>query len=176
MLAQLASVEAKPSHFEAAAPFLVTAAVILVGAVLTTFVVARAQQEYAKILDERKIAPARRGIWLQPKNLADMSQWMIDASGLFAGLTGPIIGAILLYNHFSGPTTLLYAAVILLAIVLFVAFVQTVTPRGYPNRPIGVRFRGRIYGPRAVWIFTPVTMLTAIINLLAGVILLLFGP
>jgi uncharacterized membrane protein len=172
---QSAPAEASTSHFEAAAPFLVTAAVIIVGAVLATFVVEKARQEYDKILSEQGIDNSQRGIWLQPKNLADMSNWMIDASGLFAGLTGPVIGVILLYNHFSGPTTLLYGLVILLAVVMFAVFVQTVTPRGYPNRPIGIRLHGRILGPRAVWIFTPVTMLTAGINLVAGTILLLFG-
>jgi len=165
-----------PSHLQAAAPFLLTAIVLLVGATLALLVIARARVEYEAILTEARVLAEQRTIALRPESLAEMANWLIDGGGMFASLTGPLIGVALLYERFSEAVLVLYSCVILMSIGGFALFVSRVSPRGYPNRPIGLHIAGRIIGPRPVWIFTPVVIIAASVNIVAGVGVYIFGP
>lgn len=165
-----------PTRLQSAAPFLLTSVMILVGATLSTLVIARARLEYDRILKEAQVPAHMRTVALRPENLAEMGNWLIDAGGMFGALTGPAIGLALLYERFSEPVILLYSLVILLSIAGFALFVGQVSPRGYPNRPLGWHVRGRIIGPRPLFIFTPVVMIGSILNLSAGLAVLVAGP
>jgi hypothetical protein len=168
--------EVQPSHLQAAGPFLLTAIVLLVGATLSLLVIARARAEYEAILCEAGVLAQDRTIALRPESLAEMANWLIDSGGMFASLVGPLIGLALLYERFSEAVIVLYSCVILLSIGGFALFVSRVSPRGYPNRPIGLQVAGRIIGPRPVWIFTPVVLIAASVNIVAGVGVYIFGP
>jgi len=113
---------------------------------------------------------------LKPESLAEMGNWLIDGAGLFGALMGPLIGLAVLYQRFSEVVIVLYSVVILLTVAGFAIFVGQVSPRGYPNRPIGWHIAGTVIGPRPVWIFTPIVMLVALVNLLAGLAVYIAGP
>src|SRR5947209_1188412 len=96
---------ATPSHLQAAAPFLLTALAILVGAALATLIVWRVRQEYEKIVsryekslnvrvndvldkceellppqvallrENLSVTPAQRTVGIKPAELADMGNW-----------------------------------------------------------------------------------------------------
>ena len=168
--------EAAPTHLEVAAPFLLTGLVVLVGAALSTVVVARARLEYARILDEAGVPDSMRIVSLRPESLADMGNWLMDGAGMFGAVTGPLIGVSLLYERFSETVIVLYSAVILLNVAGFALFVTQVSPRGYPNRPFGWHVGGHVVGPRSAWIFTPMVLLAAFINFSAGVVVYIAGP
>ncbi len=168
--------ELHPSHLQAAGPFLLTAIVLLVAATLSLLVIARARVEYEEILNEAGVLAEQRTIALRPESLAEMANWLIDGGGMFASLTGPLIGLALLYERFSEAVIVLYSCVILVNIGGFALFVSQVSPRGYPNRPIGLHVAGRIIGPRPIWIFTPVVIIATSVNIVAGGGVYIFGP
>lgn len=183
-----------PSHLQAAAPFLLTAVVILVGAALALFVIARAEKEYEGIVDEYenslnatkefeadtpKVEKADRTIRIRPDYLADMGNWLIDSGGMIAGVIGPAIGLALLYERFGMALILVYSLVVFLGFAGFGLFVSKVPPSGYPGQPL-LEWPHRARGGRIrigkVWIFTPVVILTAGANLIAGIAVLIAGP
>jgi hypothetical protein len=181
-----------PSHLQAAAPFLLTAAVLLVAAALSLFVIARARTEYEEILseyegalnkvDEREragleVTKLNRTSRIKPEYLAELGNWLIDGGGMFASLMGPLIGLAILYERIGTTVIVLYTAVILFSIASFALFVSRVPPSGYPGQPL-VEWRGRNHSIRVgkLWIFTPVVTLTAVVNLTAGVAVLIAGP
>jgi len=169
MLGAATAEELHPSHLQAAGPFLLTGILLLVGATLSLLVLARARVEYEEILTEAGVLAEQRTIALKPESLAEMANWLIDGGGMFASLTGPIIGLALLYERFSEAVIVIYSCMILLSISGFALFVSQVSPRGYPNRPIGLHVAGRIIGPRPLWIFTPIVVIAASVNITAGI-------
>jgi hypothetical protein len=96
-----------------------------------------------------------------------MGNWLIDGAGLFGGLVGPLIGLLLLYDRFSRFVDVVYALVIL-SVGGFDIFVDRVQPQGYANRPL--------LGVRPFWVLTPVAILAVLINVIAGVAVLIAGP
>ncbi len=185
---------AAPTHLQAAAPFLLTAVAILVAAALALFVTARAQKEYEGILGEyeKKLNETKsfvadtpnvekrdRTTRIKPDYLADMGNWLIDSGGMIVGVIGPAIGLALLYERFGAALIVVYSFVVLLGFAGFALFVSRVPPSGYPGQPL-LEWPHRGRGPRLrigkVWIFTPVVILTAGANLIAGIAVLIAGP
>jgi hypothetical protein len=180
------------SHLQAATPFLLTGSVILVASALSLIVIRRAQLEYEEIvleyettlnaqdnLKRAKIAVTReqRTVRLRPEYLADVGNWLIDGGGMFASLLGPLIGLAVLYERFTEAVFVLYTVVILLTIAGFALFVTMVAPSGYPGQPlIELHIFGRRVRVRRLWIFTPVAILTALVNFVAGAAVLIAGP
>ena len=176
LVAAIQVLEATPSRLQTAAPFLLTGMVILTGAALSTLVIARVRLEYERILEEAGVPANMRTVALKPENLAEMGNWLIDGGGMFGALAGPLIGLAVLYERFSEVVIVLYSVVILLSIVGFALFVSQVSPRGYPNRPFGWHVAGRVIGPRSLWIFTPIAVIAACVNLVAGAAVFIAGP
>jgi len=192
---ELQAASAAPSNLQAATPFLLTAAVILGGAVLTLLAIDRAEKEYEDIIgeyegklnatkefkaDAPKVEKADRTTRITPAYLADMGNWLIDSGGMIAGVLGPAIGLALLYQRFGTVLIGAYLLVVLLGFVSFGLFVKKVPPSGYPGQPLlewPHRGRGRArFRIGKVWIFTPVVVLTSGVNLIAGIAVLIAGP
>jgi hypothetical protein len=185
----LAAAQAHPvssSNLQAAAPFLITCAVVIVGAVLSLLVINRVRADYEDIVaeyeaslnrDKRlaeaniKVTPTDRTARITPEYLADTGNWLIDASGIFVSFMGPLVGLILLHDRFNTLIFIVYTVVILAIVVGVVLFVLKVPPSGYPGQPLveGLPFR-------RVWIFTPIVILTASVNVIAGLLILIAGP
>lgn len=172
-----------PSHIEVAAPFLLTAALTILGSLGGLLVVARMESEYEKILAEYQGTfkedgpqPPSLTIDMRAKSLAGITNWAIDGAGFIGSLLGPGIGLILLYNDLGTTTVLIYSAVMVVAFGGFFLFVAKVPVRSYPNQPFGVHIGRWLIGPRPVGPFTPVAMLAVLANLAAAAWILIAGP
>jgi hypothetical protein len=188
-----------PSHLEEAAPFLLTAGVILFVAVFSESIISRicsayeiilAEYEcsvnnnrieksleryrrrlghqYEHALEEIKVTPDDRTTDVVPENLAKMGTWLIDGGVLITGLMGPVVGLVILFNRVTLPLKIAYVVVIFLIFAMFTLFVNKVEPLGYPKRQSLVI--------PAVWVFTPVVLLSALVNFAAGILVLVRGP
>jgi hypothetical protein len=108
-----------------------------------------------------------------------MGNWLIDSGGMIAGFTGPAIGLALLHERFGAALLVVYSIVVFLGFASFGLFVNKVPPSGYPGQPL-LEWPQRARGPRIrigkVWIFTPVIILVAGANLIAGIAVLIAGP
>ena len=158
---------ASPSDWQTAAPFWLTALIVLVGSVLSLWVTSRAREEYEAILKEAGITEDQRTLGLRSENLADMGNWLIDGGGLFAALAGPAIGLLLLSDQLSLLVFIVYTVVIMLVVCGSCLFAFKVPPRGYPNRPL--------LGIPPISVFSPVTIGVVGLNVVAGVLVFVAG-
>lgn len=167
---------AAPSNFEVAAPFLITAVFTILGGLGALLVVARMQIAYQTILSKAKV-PAEFLIGeLRAESLANTTNWAIDGATIITSLLGPGIGLALLYDDLGATTIVIYSAVMFVTFGGFFLFVAKVPVSGYPNAPFGVpvgRWRIR---PPAINPFTPIVVLAAAVNILAGIWALATGP
>lgn len=192
------------TNLEAAAPFLLTALVTLVGGVFSLGVLTRAEQAYEEIvgkyeasLNEQivdkyqaylekkaltrapklRVTQNNRTTGIKPESLAGLGNWLIDGGALLVSLTGPAIGLAFLYDRFGSIIFFSYAVVLFLILLGYGLFVWRVPPSGYPGQPLlELRRRRPRIRVAKVWIFTPIVMFTVIVNLAAGVLVLIIGP
>jgi hypothetical protein len=167
---------AAPSSFEVAAPFLITAVLTILGGLGALLVVARMQTAYQKVLDTAKVPPEFLIGDLRAESLANATNWAIDGATIITSLLGPGIGLVLLYDDLGAMTIAIYSAVMFVAFGGFFLFVAKVPVSGYPNAPFGVRMGRWRIRPPAINPFTPVVVLAAAVNILAGIWVLAAGP
>lgn len=124
-----------------------------------------------------RVTQNNRTIGIKPESLAGLGNWLIDGGALLVSLTGPAIGLAFLYDRFGSTIFFSYAVVLFLILLGYGLFVWRVPPSGYPGQPLLElrRRRPRIRVAR-VWIFTPIVMFTVIVNLAAGVLVLIIAP
>lgn len=164
-----------PSNFEAAAPFLITAALTILGGLGALLVVARMETAYQKVLDTAKVPTEFLIGDLRAESLANATNWAIDGATVITSLLGPGIGLALLYADLGATTIAIYSAVIFVAFGGFFLFVAKVPVGGYPNSPFGMRVGRWRIRPPAIKPFTPVVVLAAAVNILAGIWVLAAG-
>jgi hypothetical protein len=167
---------AAPSNLEAAAPFLITAVLTMLGGLGALLVVAQMKNAYQGVLNKAKVPAEFLIVDLRAESLANITNWAIDGSTIITSLLGPGIGLVLLHDDLGATTIVLYSAVMFVAFGGFFLFIAKVPINGYPNAPFGLRVGRWRIRPPAIPPFTPVVVLAAAVNILAGIWVLAAGP
>lgn len=182
------------SAMREAAPFFVSVVLLVIGALFAALAVREAEAQYddlRKSADEQfraeiaqlglpadvaaavrsSTAPDATYPSLDRRSLSAPTVWMGDVASMFPGLAGPLVATLLLYDEINEPLLYSYLAATALILILTLAFLLYVKPGNYPRARIGVRGRWL-----SLWRFGPVTpgvLLAIIVNLVAGVVVLL---
>jgi hypothetical protein len=111
---------AAETRLSIAAPFIVSAVLVAVGAGVAMAVEHRLKSEFEKWATKDKV-PTNKPSY-NPENLAGASAWAIDAAQLLALLVGPAVGVLTLKPDLGGGFGLLYVIAFGLGLIAFFVF------------------------------------------------------
>jgi hypothetical protein len=150
------------TRLDAALPFLLAAALVLVGALVAMIVTLRVEALFHQWARDANEDENDLPYTFRPESIAQMSQWIVDAAQVFTSLLAPLIGLTLLLKHgASDNLILLYVAALLIALAALVFF---------------LRRDASFYGTRSPPVLTPIVTLALTFNVIGAGLAYLIGP
>jgi hypothetical protein len=153
--------EADPTRLTVALPFAIGAILLLVGSIVAIFVEKRVRKTFGTFAAADR-TDTQTAISYSPDTLAASVGWTTDAAQIIALVLTPLLGLLLLKPSISGSLGLLYIAAFLVALAAEYHFLRKV--------------RVDTYASKSKWIFSPVTIIGIILNLIAGGVAFALGP
>jgi hypothetical protein len=101
---------------------------------------------------------------LLPDGQLAIASWVIDASQLLAGVLGPVLGLLVLFEQLKAEVVALFLLAALVTVIGFLRFVGKSDPLTY-NRPPRSWLQGRVRAPLG---FTPVACIVILANAVCG--------
>lgn len=150
----------EPTRFTVALPFIAGAILLLVGSVVAVFVEKRAEKAFTA-WGETDDVDADTLVSYDPKTLAKSVGWTTDAAQLVALVLSPILGLLLLEPSLSCGLIVVYVVAVATAIIGEWYFVTRV--------PMDQ------YHAKSRWIFSPVTIIGVLLNLIAAAVAAAIG-
>jgi hypothetical protein len=132
----------KPSHvsgLELAAPFIIGAVVIVLSVALSNLVVDKLTRHFERGWTPEELREARGR---HPERYAVQAVWAIDAAQILPVLATPLLGLLLLRNHYSTGLLVYFIAAAVFVVVAGLYMIDQVDIDKYPAKgwdPLGVR-------------------------------------
>jgi hypothetical protein len=142
-----------------AAPFLINALLLVLGAFQLLAIQSRLEKVFTKWIEAGKVSP---GPYADAGTLAGTAVWTVDAAQILANIVAPLVGLLLLKPDLGSALSILYGGAF---VVAFVAF-------------LGFTFLSKVdgYGISQVPLVTPVLVIGVLLNLIAAGIAVAIGP
>lgn len=147
------------TQLDVAIPFIVAIGLLFAGAFLGELVRRRVEDLYTRMLADAKAPQENLPYAFQPRSVAWMALWVIDAAQSLGIVAAPLIGALLLYQELGTSATIAYFAVFIAAGVSVYFFLTADHPDTYLDR--------------FVWIFSPLALIGIALNFVAGLVAVL---
>lgn len=142
-----------------AAPFLISALLLVLGPFQVLAIQSRLKEVFTKWIAEGEVKP---GPMADAGTLAGTAVWTVDAAQILANIVAPLVGLLVLKPELGSPLSVLYVGAFVAAVSAFLGFTFMVRVDGY--------------GISRVPLATPVVVIGVLLNLIAAGIAVAIGP